>query len=144
VKNIVVNLCAKFNEDLLRNGEVLGNGKCDNDNPKNKNNVRSFGTRSRVQETVGRSPPGEHRRCEARGATLTFEAYTGASIPNNHGAILPFSRLAPPPFLAPPPSSHSDNFWTLYTQFCEILCVFSVNFRSCQSGIMTPKKQKKI
>jgi len=44
VKNIVTNLCAKFNYDRLRNEEVLGNEKSDNNNnPKDnkKNNVGS-------------------------------------------------------------------------------------------------------
>ena len=41
VENIVTNLCAKLNYDRLRSEKVLGNWKSDNNNPKNKNNVRS-------------------------------------------------------------------------------------------------------
>jgi len=68
--------------------------------------------------------------------------------PNNLGALPPI--LTSPPFsatphplplpAAPPPA---NNFWTFYTQFCAILCVFSVNFGSWQSEIMTQKNEEK-
>jgi len=53
--------------------------------------------------------------------------------------------LTTPPFSAMPhshPPHPGNNFWTFYTQFCAILCAFSVNFGSWQSGIMTPKNGK--
>jgi len=34
------NMCEKFHYDRLRNDRALGNRKSDNNNPKNKNNVR--------------------------------------------------------------------------------------------------------
>jgi len=61
--------------------------------------------------------------------------------PTTMALFPPFSRLPPPPLMPTPLPAH--NFWTLYMQFCAILCMLSVNFGSCQSGIIT-KKQKKI
>ena len=62
----------------------------------------------------------------------------GASIPPT--TMAPFTPIltSPPIFSATTPT-HTNNFWTLCTQFCAILCVFSVNFGSCQSGIMIHK-----
>jgi len=54
--------------------------------------------------------------------------------PNSHGAIPPI--LTSTPLLMP---TLAHNFWTLSMQFCAIWCVFSVNFGSCQSGIMTKR-----
>ena len=71
--------------------------------------------------------------------------HAGESIPPTTMALSPFSRLPPfPPRLTPTHRTPSNNFWTFYTQFCAILCVFSVNFASWQSGILTPKKWKTI
>jgi len=58
--------------------------------------------------------------------------------PRTWASIPPYSQVSPPPFLPPP----ANNFLTLYTRFCAILCMFSVNFGSYQSGIMTQRKQK--
>ena len=69
--------------------------------------------------------------------------WAGASIPPTTLALFSHSHILPPPrFFSchPPPSA--NNFWTSYTQFCAILCVFSVNFGSCQSGIMTQRNEK--
>jgi len=61
------------------------------------------------------------------------------------GRLSPQQPWRYPPFSRqPPPLCHpAHNFWTLFTQFCAILCVFSVNFGSCQSGIMTQKNPQK-
>ena len=56
-----------------------------------------------------------------------------------HSNDSPLSRHASPHPTHPTPT---NNFWTFYTQFCAILCAFSVNFGSWQSGIMTPQKLK--
>jgi len=55
-------------------------------------------------------------------------SYSGASIPQQPWrSFPPISRLPPPLSATPPPQTI---FWTFYTQFCAILCVFSVNFGS--------------
>jgi len=41
MQNVVVSMCEKFHYDRLRNDRALGNGKSDNSNKKNSNNVRS-------------------------------------------------------------------------------------------------------
>jgi len=41
MQNIVVGMCEKFHNDRLRNDRALVHWKCDNNNPKNKNNVDS-------------------------------------------------------------------------------------------------------
>jgi len=64
-------------------------------------------------------------------------AYLTPSIPPTTMALYPHSYVLPPVSATP-----ANNFWTLYTQFCAILCVFSVNFGSCLSRIMTQKTQK--
>ena len=64
----------------------------------------------------------------------------GASIPQQPWRYSHHSHVSPRLFCHP----HANNFWTSYTQFCAILCVFSVNFRSWQSGIMTPKNERNI
>jgi len=47
MQNVVINVCEKFHYDRLRNDRALGNGKPDNNNDNNKNNVRSlWGIRS--------------------------------------------------------------------------------------------------
>jgi len=53
-------------------------------------------------------------------------------------ALSPHSHFLTPPLFA----TSTNNFWTLYTPFYVILCVFSVNFGSCQSEIMTQKNKK--
>jgi len=54
-------------------------------------------------------------------------------------ALFPeFSRLPLPLYRHPT----AGNFWKFCTQFSAKLCVFSVNFGSWQSEIMTPKKYK--
>jgi len=55
---------------------------------------------------------------------------TGASIPPTTMALSPFSR----PFFLPPPKTIFG-----HCILCNLWCVFSVNFGSCRSGIMTQK-----
>ena len=71
------------------------------------------------------------------------------------GASIPPTTMALPHFHDSPPFRHASitpshptpaNNWDIsfHTQFCAILCAFSVNFGSWQSGIMTPKMIKYI
>jgi len=65
----------------------------------------------------------------------------GVYPPNNHGAIPPtILTSSPPPFFCQllPPQKLFD---IVYAILCN-LCLFSVNFVSCQSGIMTQNKKK--
>ena len=67
----------------------------------------------------------------------------GASIPPTTMALfLPFSRLPllHPPYATPTPRKQ---FLDIVYAILRNLCVFSVNFGSCQSGIMTPQLNKK-
>jgi len=95
----------------------------------------------------------------ARGGTILWHdmLQSGSLAPDhyNQGRLSPQQpwRSSPPHshifplFHHPSPRTnptHANNFWTFYMQFCAILCVFSVNFGSCQSGIMTPKMKKYI
>jgi len=67
----------------------------------------------------------------------------GRLTPGRHQGRLspqqPFSITSPSPFFSATPSTPLDNFWTFCMQLCAILCVFSVNFGSWQSEIMTPR-----
>jgi len=66
-----------------------------------------------------------------------YHLLAGASIPPTTMALPPKLTFTPPSlFRHPIPQTI---FWTFYAQFCAILCVFSVNFGSWQSVIMTPQ-----
>jgi len=84
-----------------------------------------FGIRFRVQKFV---------------AHLRDTIARGVYPPNNHGAI-PSQTHVPPAFFRHSPT---NNFWTLHTQFCAILCVFSVNLEVAISDNDTKKLKKNI
>ena len=54
----------------------------------------------------------------------------GVYLPTTMALFPQLSRLTLPLLCHYPPSA--NNVWTFYEQFCAILCVFAVNFGSCQ------------
>jgi len=44
MQNVVVDMCEKFHNDLLRNDRALVFWKSDNNNPKNKHNKNNVGS----------------------------------------------------------------------------------------------------